>query len=243
MKKIIQILLLFTLIISFTNCTLTKRSYRTGYHISWKSAGKSRQVSTEKSKTSADKTDEKNLETSLEKQVDEIDIENSDLEHKENSVEPKNERKQEKVYTKDLKKAKKKPNLEVFKKKFHIELSEEKADEPTAPEDGIDELDVLLFILGFIACLLLVLPLFLLGFLFYAIASDGFYIGAYSTAEWFGILTAAIFYWLSSWGMLIVFFPKRDATIEEKRYRIAVKAIIALGLAIIGTAILVLVVI
>ncbi|MDB0062564.1 hypothetical protein N9F27_00550 [Crocinitomicaceae bacterium] len=43
--------------------------------------------------------------------------------------------------------------------------------------------------------------------------------------------------------MLIVFFPKRDAKIEEKRYRIAVKAIIALGLAIIGTAILVLVVI
>ncbi len=79
--------------------------------------------------------------------------------------------------------------------------------------------------------------------MFYAIASDGFYFGAYSTAEWFGILTAAIFYWLSSWGMLIVFFPKRDATIEEKRYRIAVKAIIALGLAIIGTAILVLVVI
>ena len=107
----------------------------------------------------------------------------------------------------------------------------------------MDGLDILLFILGFITCLFLILPLFLLGFLFYALASDGFYIGSYSTAEWFGILTAAIFYWLSSWGMLIVFFPKRDTTIEDKRYRTAVKAFIALGLAIIGTAILVLIVI
>ena len=108
----------------------------------------------------------------------------------------------------------------------------------------MDGLDILLFILGFITCLFLILPLFLLGFLFYALASDGFYIGSYSTAEWFGILTAAIFYWLSSWGILIVFFfSKKDATIEDKRYRKAVKAFIALGLAMIGTAILVLIVI
>jgi hypothetical protein len=41
----------------------------------------------------------------------------------------------------------------------------------------------------------------------------------------------------------LCFFSKKDATIEDKRYRKAVKAFIALGLAMIGTAILVLIVI